>query len=229
MHIEDSNCNKTHRERLRRLALSDLGWNSFFESEFWGLRRPSLVPARVIEELKGSHRLRTEQGDYLAEVAGRVRYQAEDRDDLPAVGDWVGITPRPEEGRARIECILPRRTKLSRKVAGREQSEQIIATNLDTVFVVGSLNREFNVRRIERYLTLVYESGARPVVLLNKADLCLDSSSVVGTVESIALGTPRAPPERVASNRTRSRACIFGTGANLGIRGFVWRWEVHDH
>ena len=190
MHIEDSNCNKTHRERLRRLALSDLGWNSFFESEFWGLRRPSLVPARVIEELKGSHRLRTEQGDYLAEVAGRVRYQAEDRDDLPAVGDWVGITPRPEEGRARIECILPRRTKLSRKVAGREQSEQIIATNLDTVFVVGSLNREFNVRRIERYLTLVYESGARPVVLLNKADLCLDTSSVVGTVESIALGTP---------------------------------------
>src|SRR5438445_4379087 len=133
--VESSNCNKTHRERLRPLALSDLGWNSFFESEFSGRRSPSLVPARVVEELKGSHRLRTEQGDYLAEVAGRVRYQAEDRDDLPAVGDWVGITPRSQEGRARIECVLPRRTKLSRKVAGREQSEQIIATNLDTVFV----------------------------------------------------------------------------------------------
>src|SRR5438445_13896390 len=90
--VESSNCNKTHRERLRRLALSDLGWNSFFESEFWGLRRPSLVPARVIEELKGSHRLRTEQGDYLAEVAGRVGYQAEDSAALRAVGAWVVIT-----------------------------------------------------------------------------------------------------------------------------------------
>src|SRR5438552_5147513 len=179
--------NGPHR---RNLPLNDLGWNSFFENQFANLGQAVLVPARVTEDFKHCYRVRAALGEYLADIAGKIRYEAENRDDFPAVGDWVGITPRPEEGRARIECILPRRTKLSRKVAGREQSEQIIATNLDTVFVVGSLNREFNVRRIERYLTLVYESGARPVVLLNKADLCLDTSSVVGTVESIALGTP---------------------------------------
>ena len=190
MHVEDSKYNKTRCEDLLPCDLRHLGWNSFFEKEFLGLNRPSLAPARVVEEFKGWHRVRTAQGEYLAKIAGRVRYEAEDRDDLPAVGDWVGITPRPEGGRARIECILSRRTKLSRKVAGREQSEQIMATNLDTVFVVGSLNREFNARRIERYLTLVYESGARPVVLLNKVDLCPGSSIAATTVEGIALGTP---------------------------------------
>jgi len=105
------------------------------------------------------------------------------------VGDWVAVTPRPEGDRARIEWILPRRTKLSRKVAGRALSEQIVATNLDTVFVVGALNREFNVRRIERYLTVVWDSGARPVVLLNKADLCAEADARAAEVESIALGT----------------------------------------
>src|SRR5207245_10928153 len=95
-----------------------------------------------------------------------------------------------EKCRARIECILPRRTKLSRKVAGRELSQQIVATNSDTVFVVSSLNREFNVRRIERYLTVVWESGARPVVLLNKTDLCANAAGLVADIERIALGVP---------------------------------------
>lgn len=173
---------------LKDLHLKDLGWNSFFEGHFSDLRQAGLSPARVVEELKRFHRVRSEPGEYLAEIAGRVRYQAEDREDLPAVGDWVGVAPRPEEGRARIECILPRRTKLSRKVAGRGQSEQIVATNLDTVFVVSSLNRELNLRRIERYLTVVWDSGARPVVLLNKADLCADADARVADVESITLG-----------------------------------------
>ena len=94
------------------------------------------------------------------------------------------------EGRARIEHVLPRQTKLVRKVAGRGISEQIIATNLDTVFVVSALNREFNLRRIERYLTIVWDSGARPVVLLNKADLCPNAAALAADVEGIALGTP---------------------------------------
>ena len=172
------------------LELRDLGWNSFFEGYFSGLGQAALVPARVVEELKGFHRVRSESGEYLAEIAGRVRYQAEGREDLPAVGDWVALAPRPEEGRARIEYILPRRTKLSRKVAGRSQGEQIVATNLDVVFVVSSLNRELNLRRIERYLTVAWDSGARPVVLLNKADLCIDADAWAADVENVALGVP---------------------------------------
>jgi ribosome biogenesis GTPase len=173
---------------LKDLHLKDLGWNAFFASEFAKLGDAALVPARVVEELKGFQRVRSEQGEYLAQVGGKIHYQAEGREHFPAVGDWVGIAPRPEEGRARIACILPRQTKLSRKVAGRERSEQIVATNLDVVFVVSSLNREFNARRIERYLSLVWDSGARPVVLLNKADLCAEAEARVAEVENIARG-----------------------------------------
>jgi ribosome biogenesis GTPase / thiamine phosphate phosphatase len=170
--------------------LEDLGWNSFFESHFVEVNKGPLVPARVTEVLKGFHRVRCERGEYLAEVAGKIHYAAEARDDYPAVGDWVAIAPRPREGRARIECILPRRTKLARKVAGRASEEQIIACNLDTVFVVSSLNRDFNLRRIERYLALVWDSGARPVILLNKADLCEEAESCAMQVETVGLGTP---------------------------------------
>jgi ribosome biogenesis GTPase len=134
--------------RLKNLQLKDLGWTSFFESHFLELRQAELTPARVSEELKGFYRVRSQQGEYLAEIAGRVRYDAEEREYLPAVGDWVAVVARPAEGRARIECILPRKTKLSRKVAGRRLNEQIVAANLDTVFVVSSLNRELNLRRI---------------------------------------------------------------------------------
>ena len=170
--------------------LADLGWNSFFESYFAEFKQTGLLPARVVEEFKGFYRVRSVQAEYLAEAAGKLQHLAISREDLPAVGDWVAITARPEEGRARIEHILPRRTKLSRKVAGREMSEQTVATNLDTVFVVSALNREFNLRRIERYLTIVWDSGAQPVILLNKADLCPDADARAADVDSIALGTP---------------------------------------
>jgi len=170
--------------------LADLGWNSFFESYFAEFTQTGLLPARVVEELKGFYRVRPPHAEYLAEIAGKLQYQAAGREDFPAVGDWVAVMARPEEGRARIEHILPRRTKLSRKVAGREVSEQIVATNLDTVFVVSALNREFNLRRIERYLTIVWDSGAQPVILLNKADLCPDADARAADVDSIALGTP---------------------------------------
>ena len=170
--------------------LKDLGWNSFFESRFEEFTRPGLTPARVFEEFKGFYRVRSAQAEYLAETAGKLQHHAVGREDFPAVGDWVAIAARPEEGRARIEHVLPRRTKLVRKVAGREMTEQIVATNLDTVFVVSALNREFNLRRIERYLTIVWDSGARPVVLLNKADLCPEAAARAAEVESVALGTP---------------------------------------
>jgi ribosome biogenesis GTPase / thiamine phosphate phosphatase len=170
--------------------LKDIGWNSFFSSHFERFRQEGLIPGRVVEELKGFYRVRAAPTEYLAEIAGKIQYQADARKDFPGVGDWVAITPRPQEGRARIEHILPRRMTLSRKMAGREMSEQIVATNVDTVFAVSSLNREFNLRRIERYLTIVWDSGASPVVLLNKADLCVDAAARAAEVESAALGIP---------------------------------------
>src|SRR3989475_11618086 len=112
------------------------------------------------------------------------------RSDWPAVGDWVVVAPRPPESRATILAILPRRTILSRKEAGRTAEEQILATNLETVFVVTSLNQEFNLRRLERYLAVVWGSGAQPVVLLSKSDLCPDVDVVRARVVRVVPGAP---------------------------------------
>jgi ribosome biogenesis GTPase / thiamine phosphate phosphatase len=204
--------------------LKDLGWNSFFESHFEEFKEAGLTPARVVEEFKGHYRVRSAQAEYLAEAAGKLQYQAAIRKDFPAVGDWVAIIARPEEGRARIEHVLPRRTKLASKVAGRETTQQIVATNLDTVFVVSALNREFNLRRIERYLIIVWDSGARPVVLLNKVDLCPDAAERAAEVEGIALGTPvhllsaleKTGPDAVRAYLARATTAAFVGSSGVG-------------
>lgn len=172
------------------MRLTELGWSPFFQSHFLEEENDGCVPARVSEESKGFYQVLAEEGEFLAQIAGRIRYRAEERDDFPAVGDWVVIAPRLAEGRATITAILPRRTVLSRKEAGRGAGEQILAANLETVFVVTSLNQEFNLRRIERYLALVWESGAQPVVLLNKADLCADVGAVCAGAARVAPGAP---------------------------------------
>ena len=119
------------------MNLQRLGWNDFFAAQFSTLENPELLPARVIEELKGHYRVRAESGDYLVKVAGSMRFDAGERSDFPAVGDWVGITLLPDKGRATIQALLPRQTKLSRTVAGRRNDEQILAANVDIVFIVG--------------------------------------------------------------------------------------------
>ena len=172
------------------MRLESLGWNSLYQSQVTQFERENYVPARVSEEQKNYFRLLSEPGEYIAEVSGKLRYGAEDRDGLPTVGDWVLAHVRPHEGRATIHRILPRRSKLSRKTAGDKTSEQIVAANVDTVFLMSSLNRELNLRRIERYLTVAWESGARPVILLNKADLCDDPEREVLRVEAVANGVP---------------------------------------
>lgn len=206
------------------MNLADLGWNPFFEKHFGELQEASFRPARVIEELKGFYRVRGASGEFLAEIAGKIQHDAKTREDFPAVGDWVAIVPRPKEGRARIERILPRKSKLARKAAGRAFDEQIVATNLDTVFVVSSLNRELNAKRIERYLALISESGARPVILLNKADLCADPTELARDVARIARETPihllsarnRTGLEVVQSYLVPGDTCAFVGSSGVG-------------
>jgi ribosome biogenesis GTPase / thiamine phosphate phosphatase len=113
----------------------------------------------------------TAEGEVLARVAGRLRHQASGRSDFPAVGDWVALEADSAGSDARIRAVLPRHSRFSRRAAGDPAEEQIVAANIDTVFLVGGLDGDFNPRRIERYLLVASESGATPVVVLNKADL----------------------------------------------------------
>ena len=173
-----------------KLSLPQLGWNSDFEMHFMSYASRGYKVGRVVSEQKQTYRLLTEGGEVLAQVSGKMRFQATAREDFPAIGDWVLISPHEGGERASIHGILPRQSKFARKSAGTETKEQIVAANIDTVFLVNALNYDFNVRRIERYLTLAWESGARPVIVLSKADLCTEVAERLVEVEEIALGVP---------------------------------------
>ena len=171
-------------------ALEELGWTDSHTSDFAPHAAAGLVPARVAVQHRGAFVVLSELGELKATAAGRLSHEAAGAGDLPAVGDWVAIAPRPEEGGATIQAVLPRRTKFSRKAAWAAAEEQVVAANVDVVFLLTSLNEDFNLRRMERYLTLAWESGAQPVVVLTKTDLSDTVDLRVLEVEAIAFGVP---------------------------------------
>jgi len=175
------------------LNLKKFGWNEFFEEGFIQYKGQGYKVGRIALEHKKMYRILTEYGELLGEVSGKFRFQAAERGDYPAVGDWVVISARPEEQKATIHAVLPRKSKFSRKVAGQTTEEQIVASNVDTIFLVNALNADFNVRRIERYILSAWESGANPVIVLSKADLCEDIEEKIAEVETVAFGIPILP------------------------------------
>ena len=152
---------------------------------FAAVAAPARVPGRVTFEYTHIYRVVTAEGETLARVAGRLRHQAEGRADFPAVGDWV-VLDAVADGEARIHAVLPRFSRFSRRAAGDVTEEQVVAANIDVVFLVGGLDDNFNPRRIERYLVVAWESGATPVVVLNKADLVPDPAPYVDGVRERA-------------------------------------------
>lgn len=170
--------------------LKDLGWNEYFDNNFKPFEKQGFTVARVFTEYTHIYKLYTEFGEISGEISGKMRYAAMDQDEFPSVGDWVVVTIRLDEKKATIHNILPRKSKFSRKVAGINTTEQIVASNIDTVFLVNALNRDFNIRRIERYLIMAWESGAKPVILLSKADVCTDIEEKVAETNVVAMGVP---------------------------------------
>ena len=142
------------------------------------------ILGRVVTEQRGAYMVMTETGESLSKISGKLRFETVQREDLPAVGDWVLLSG---DG-AIIEKVLPRTSKFSRKKAGNEAEEQIIASNIDTVFILSSLNDDLNSKRMERYLLLCWESGANPVIVLTKSDTCTDSEEKKNQVENILIG-----------------------------------------
>jgi ribosome biogenesis GTPase len=164
--------------------LAALGWDARWDAVRSALALDDLGPARVAVQHRGGYVLYTADGETAAVVSGRLRHEIRAPAEFPVVGDWVLA------GDGVIHGVLPRRTAFSRKVAWAATEEQIAAANVDVVFVVAALDAEPNLRRLERYLTVSYESGAMPVILLSKADLCADVDAALTAVTEIALATP---------------------------------------
>jgi len=176
-------------------ALDHLGWNSHFRRRFEELG-DGLIPGRIFREEKNRYGVFTEGGETAAGLSGRLRHLLSSVEERIVVGDWVALKPE-HGGSSLIEALLPRRTSVSRKLAGSRKRrsggadrEQVIAANMDVIFIVTGLDRDYSPRRIERYLALVWNSGASPVVVLNKADLCGDVEEKLEEVESCAVGVP---------------------------------------
>ncbi|MEW6187373.1 MAG: ribosome small subunit-dependent GTPase A [Thermodesulfobacteriota bacterium] len=170
------------------MRLLDLGWEKYFEDRFISFRDQGLNPLRIIRENRGKYEAYGVDGEISCEISGRFRFENENKGGFPAVGDWVAASVLPDEGKGFIQVLLPRKSAFRRKVPGLKTEEQVVAANIDFVFIVCGLDLNFNLRRIERYLTLAWESGAVPVILLNKADLCPEVELRKEEVESIALG-----------------------------------------
>lgn len=171
-------------------ALADLGWEPFFEDQFSAYAAQGYIPARVALQHRDASVVWSEKGELRAVPTGRFAHGAASRADWPVVGDWVAVEPLPGEDRARLHAVLARRGRFARKVPGENTEEQILVANVDTVFLVSGLDGDFNLRRIERYLTTAWDSGADPVIVLNKADLCADAQERQAEVEAVAYGVP---------------------------------------
>jgi ribosome biogenesis GTPase len=174
----------------QQVSLKQLGWNSHFDVLWQERGELTRLPARVISQQRGLWRIAGEFAERWAEATGMLRAAADAGGDWPAVGDWVAAEILGGGGRPLIHAVLPRRSKFTRKAAGRRMEEQVIAANVDTAFVVMALDGDFNVRRLERFLAQCWESGAKSVIVLNKADDCDDVAARVAEVESIAAGLP---------------------------------------
>ncbi|MBE7539890.1 MAG: ribosome small subunit-dependent GTPase A [Opitutaceae bacterium] len=176
-------------EKDAAMSLSDFGWTDALAGVFAPHSPAGMEPARVVCELRRNfYAVQLDSGEMLGECGGGFFHLARTPGQFPAIGDWVGVTRRPDGSRVDIRVVLPRRTKLSRRAAGTEEQEQIVAANVDTVFVVCGLDNNFNLRRIQRFVVAVREGGAEPVVLLNKSDLADDAEALREAVAEAAPG-----------------------------------------
>ena len=165
--------------------IEQYGWNSSWQEK---ITAPG-IPGRVTLEHKNLYRVVTGDGEWLCSLSGKYRHQ-HNHIEFPCVGDWVMVEQMPGEEKGIIHQVLPRTSQFSRKMAGETSDIQLIAVNVDYVFLAMSLNHDFNVRRLERYLLAAWDSGSNPVIVLTKKDQCADTGPYLRQVEAVAFGVP---------------------------------------
>jgi ribosome biogenesis GTPase len=203
------------------IDLRNLGWDARFEAAASPFLDEGWVPGRVVRDGRDLWHVVCAEGELIAALSGKFRHAAQVRSDQPAIGDWVMLQARAAEGRALIHAVLPRRTMFSRKMPGEVTETQVVAANIDTILLVSALDggRNYNLRRIERYLALAHESGAHPVILLNKADLCDDPAPYVSEVAGIARGVPVHTVSALTRQGLDSLGVYLASGRTCALLG----------
>jgi ribosome biogenesis GTPase len=200
------------------MTLEALGWSGQRKAEFADHAAEGLLPGRVVGEHRSHYRVATDSTELTAGTTGRFRNTVAQRSDLPGVGDFVAIRLATGDGPATIAAVLPRITALVRKASG-ETRPQLLAANVDVVFIVTAPDGDFNLPRIERYLALVRESGAAPVIVLNKADLANDVIATAGQIAAIAPGIPVHAIIARTGDGIRELERYFDGGRTVGLIG----------
>jgi ribosome biogenesis GTPase / thiamine phosphate phosphatase len=199
-------------------TLAELGWSVANAIDHAPHAVVGREPARVMAEDRGSYVVLTAGGERRAAITGRFRHEAgRDASLFPAVGDWVAIDGGPDD--AAIHAVLPRRTAIVRQAPGKRTEAQVVGANVDVVFIVVSVNLDLNLRRLERYLAVAWESGAEPVVILSKADLIEDPSAVLADVEKIAVGATILTVSSIDGRGLEEVRARIGSGRTVAFIG----------
>ena len=196
------------------MNLEELGWDAFFADAFEPHGKNNLIPARVSARHHGPCELFTELGAMGGVPSGKLS-----DDELPAVGDWVAVRPVPGERKAVIEAVLPRRTSFTRKEAWQRTDAQVVAANVDTVFVVTAYGGDLNPRRLERYLTAAWDSGANPVIVVNKSDVAVDPEAELIEVEPVLMGVSVHSVSAVTGEGLEALDPYLGVGRTIALLG----------
>lgn len=203
------------------MNLIQFGWRceGHIASAFAPFANADFVVGRVGLEYRGNYRLYTEYGELPAVLSGQLRHQAQGLEAYPAVGDWVVARLHDDATHATIHHVLPRQSQFVRKAAGARTEAQVVAANVDTVFLVSGLDHDFNLRRIERSLVMAWESGANPVILLNKADECDDVEEAVAGVAGVAPGVSVIPISALTGYGVEALAAYLQPGYTVALIG----------
>ena len=202
-------CGKPHL-----YTLEQLGWTEEHKEAFRKYPKP-YIPGRVACRQKTVWEVFTGSGPVMAGISGALRKLG----SFPSVGDFVVLLHQPEAGSTTIVSILPQKTVFTRGASGREGTDQVIAANIDTVFIVTAAGPDLNARRIERYLAIVHASGARPVIVINKCDLAEDPTSLTGTIIPVASGIPVIPVSAMSGEGIDLLDPFLGPGQTIVLIG----------
>lgn len=195
-------------------GLEALGWDAAWASELEQLEQDNPIPARVAAQHRGSYVVWSAEGELRARAAGRLFYEHEVGGVVPAVGDWV-VVAQP----ASITSVLPRRSAFIRKQAGDGSTEQVLAANVDVAFLLAGLDDDFSLRRLERYIATAWESGAEPIVVLTKTDLCPDMPAALLEAESVAIGVSVYPVSNVTGEGVEALDVHLRPGRTVVLLG----------